>query len=160
MREELRNPQLGGTLLLRQLALMMLIQALRLHLADGPSGAVGWLSALSDTRLSAALAAIHAAPARRWTLESLSQVVGMSRTSFAVHFKAKVGQSPLEYLTRWRMLRAGERLENSDDSIAYIAQSLGYSSAAAFSSAFKRVMGCSPRRYSGGPAKFKSESLV
>jgi AraC-like DNA-binding protein len=147
MRQELRDPQPGGILLLRQLALMMLIQALRLHLADGPSGGVGWLFALSDARLSAALAAMHAAPARRWTLASLAQVAGMSRTSFAVHFKATLGESPMEYLTRWRMLRAGDRLENSNDSIAHIAQALGYSSAAAFSSAFKRVMGCSPGRY-------------
>jgi AraC-like DNA-binding protein len=147
MRQELRNPQPGGTLLLRQLALMMLVQALRLHLADGPSGAVGWLFALSDKRLSAALTAMHAAPARRWSLASLAQAAGMSRTSFAVQFKATVGESPIDYLTRWRMLRAGDRLENSNDSIADIAQSLGYSSGAAFSSAFKRVMGCSPRQY-------------
>ncbi len=74
----------------------------------------------------------------------------MSRSSFALKFKERVGQSPMEYLTRWRMLLAGDRLKNSGDSIAAIALSLGYESESAFSTAFKRTMGCSPRQYSRG----------
>jgi AraC-like DNA-binding protein len=74
----------------------------------------------------------------------------MSRSTFALRFKETVGASPMEYLTRWRMLRAGNRLANSSDPISVIALSLGYESESAFSTAFKRVMGCSPRQYSRG----------
>jgi AraC-like DNA-binding protein len=74
----------------------------------------------------------------------------MSRSTFALRFKETVGASPLEYLTRWRMLLAADRLENSSDSISVIALSLGYESESAFSTAFKRVTGRSPRRYSRG----------
>ena len=74
----------------------------------------------------------------------------MSRSSFAQKFKETVGESPIGYLTRWRMLLAGDRLANSNDPISVISLSLGYESESAFSTAFKRVMGCSPRQYSRG----------
>jgi AraC-like DNA-binding protein len=80
-------------------------------------------------------------------VQDLATRVGMSRTAFAVKFKETVGLSPMDYLTRWRMLLAGDRLTNSRDSIAAIAASLGYESESAFGAAFKRVMGCSPRQY-------------
>ena len=76
----------------------------------------------------------------------------MSRTTFAVKFREMVGTPPMEYLTRWRMVRAGERLLTSKDAISDIALSLGYESESAFSTAFKRVMGCSPRKYGRGEA--------
>jgi AraC-like DNA-binding protein len=72
----------------------------------------------------------------------------MSRSSFAMKFKETVGETPMEYLTRWRMLLAADKLENSSDSISVIAFSLGYESESAFSTAFKRVMGSSPRQFS------------
>jgi AraC-like DNA-binding protein len=90
---------------------------------------------------------MHAAPARRWTLQTLAEVAGMSRSSFAVKFKQTVGAAPMDYLTRWRMLVAGERLSQSSEPVSAIALSLGYESESAFSTAFKRVMGCSPRRH-------------
>jgi AraC-like DNA-binding protein len=74
----------------------------------------------------------------------------MSRSSFAQKFKETVGASPMDYLTRWRMLLAGDRLENSSDPVSAIARSLGYQSESAFSTAFKRVMGCAPRQYGRG----------
>jgi AraC-like DNA-binding protein len=74
----------------------------------------------------------------------------MSRSTFAFKFKETVGASPMEYLTRWRMLLAGDRLTNSGDPVSVIALSLGYESESAFSTAFKRVMGCSPRQYGRG----------
>jgi AraC-like DNA-binding protein len=152
MMEELRERRPGGFLVAQQLAYTMLIQALRLHLAEGLQGGVGWLFALSDKQMGAAINAMHEEPARRWTLQELAQRVGMSRSSFAERFKETVGDSPMEYLTRWRMLLAGDRLENSKDSVAAIALSLGYESESAFSTAFKRVMGCSPRQYARGRA--------
>jgi AraC-like DNA-binding protein len=71
----------------------------------------------------------------------------MSRSTLAFKFKQTVGTSPMEYLTRWRMLLAGDRLVNSNQPVSAIAQALGYESDSAFSTAFKRVMGCSPRQY-------------
>jgi AraC-like DNA-binding protein len=148
MKEELRNPQPGGSLIAQQLAYMMLIQALRLHLADGAKGGVGWLFALADKQMSAAITCMHDDPGYPWTLQKLAERVGMSRSIFALRFKETVGATPMEYLTRWRMLLAGDRLKYSDDSLSVIASSLGYESESAFGKAFRRVMGCSPRQYS------------
>ncbi|HEY1986129.1 MAG TPA: AraC family transcriptional regulator [Terracidiphilus sp.] len=152
MREELREPQPGGFLVAQQLAYMMLVQALRLHLAEGLKGGVGWLFALADKQMSAAIQAMHDDPGQGWTIQNLAERVGMSRSTFALKFKQTVGESPLEYLTRWRMMLAGERLSHSSDSISAIARSVGYESESAFGQAFKRVMGCSPRHYSRGRA--------
>jgi AraC-like DNA-binding protein len=150
MRQELREPQPGGFLVAQHLAHMMLVQALRLHLAEGSRGGVGWLFALADKQMSAAITAMHEDPAHRWTLQGLAERAGMSRSSFALKFKETVGKSPMDYLTGWRMLLAGDRLANSSEPVFVIALSLGYKSESAFSTAFKRVMGCSPRQYGRG----------
>src|SRR6202044_3411074 len=117
-------------------------------LAEGLRGGVGWLFALADKQMSAAINSMHEDPAYRWTLQELAERSGMSRSTFALKFRQTVGESPTEYLTRWRMLLAGDKLANSTDPISVIALSLGYESESAFSTAFKRVMGCSPRQYS------------
>lgn len=147
MRLELLEAQPGGALVAQHLAHMMLVQALRLYLAEGVGRSVGWLFALADPQLAAALGAVHADPGARWTLQTLAARAGMSRSSFAQKFKAAVGSPPMDYLTRWRMLRAGDRLASGAEPVSVIAFSLGYDSESAFSTAFKRVMGCSPRRY-------------
>ena len=147
MREELRETQPGGLLVVRHLAYMMLVQALRLQIAQGASH-VGWLFALADEQTGAAIKAIHDDPSYRWTLRELAARAGMSRSTFALKFKSTVAMSPYEYLTRWRMLLATERLLNSKESIAVIAFALGYESESSFSTAFKRTIGCSPREYS------------
>jgi AraC-like DNA-binding protein len=152
MREELRDLQPGGSLIAQQLAYMMLIQALRLHLADVASAGRGWLSALSDKHMSIAIASMHNDPGYSWTLQSLADRVGMSRSIFALRFRETVGATPMEYLTRWRMLLAADRLKNSSDGLSAIAQSLGYESESAFGKAFRRVMGCSPRQYTRSTA--------
>jgi AraC-like DNA-binding protein len=105
-------------------------------------GKLGWLFALSDKQISAAISPIHDEPAHDWTVEELGQRAGMSRSTFALRFKETLGVSPMEYLTRWRMLLAGDRMANTGDSISEIAQSLGYESASAFTKAFKKIMGC------------------
>jgi AraC-like DNA-binding protein len=150
MMRELREPQPGGFLIVQHLAHMMLVQALRLHLAEGARGGVGWFFALADKQIGAAINAMHDDPAHRWTLQELGERAGMSRSTFALKFKETAGETPMEYLTRWRMLLAGERLENSSDAISGIALSLGYESESAFSTAFKRVMGSTPRQHSRG----------
>ena len=147
MREELRDPQPGGSLIVQQLAYMMLVQALRLHLRQADRPGNGWLTALGDKQMSNAIASIHQDPGREWTLELLAERVGMSRSVFAGRFRATVGNTPMEYLTRWRMLLAADRLKRSSEGLSAIAQSLGYRSESAFGKAFRRVMGCSPRQY-------------
>lgn len=147
MMAELRDDRPGAFLVLRHLAHMMLVQALRLHLATGPTQGAGWLYALSDRQVGAAIGVLHGDPAHPWTLQELARHAGMSRSSFAQRFKALVGVAPMEYLTRWRMLLAGDRLLTGREPVSAIALSVGYQSESAFSTAFKRVLGCPPRDY-------------
>ncbi|MGA7929345.1 MAG: AraC family transcriptional regulator [Candidatus Sulfotelmatobacter sp.] len=156
LRDELRDLQPGGFLVAQQLAYVMMVQALRLHLTEGLKGGVGWLFALSDKQMSAAITSMHDEPAHDWTVEELAQRAAMSRSTFALRFKETVGVSPMEYLTRWRMLVAADRMANTDDSISEIAQSLGYESASAFTKAFKKIMGCLPRQYSRSQNSFSA----
>ena len=149
MRRELSDPRAGGRLLAEHLGHMMLVLALRAPPAHGPGAGAGtgWLVALADRHLGPVIDAMHRDPACRWTLEALSERAHMSRSKFASHFRTVVGEPPLQYLTRWRMLLAGDRLTQSSDTISTIAQRVGYESDSAFSAAFRRVMGCSPRDY-------------
>jgi len=144
---ELREPQPGGFLIAQQLAHMLLVQALRLHLNDDGGEGVGWLFALADKQMSAAMTAMHAQPGRRWTLADLAREAAMSRSTFALKFKRTVGASPMDYLTRWRMMLAADRLSNGGETVSVLAPALGYESESAFSTAFKRVMGAPPRHY-------------
>jgi AraC-like DNA-binding protein len=145
--EEMREDRLGSSLAAHHLAHMMLLQALRLCLFAQPHDGTGWFFALADPQLGAAMAAMHADPAHRWTLHELAMRAGMSRSIFAQRFRDKVGEAPIAYLTRWRMMLAAERLTAGEDTLVKIAQLFGYESENAFNTAFKRVMGCSPRRY-------------
>lgn len=147
MRQELMEGQPGDFIIAQQLATIVLVQALRLYLSDRTTEEAGWLSALADNRLRAAIAAMHGAPGQRWTLQTLAREAGMSRTAFAVTFKERVGLSPMDYLTRWRMMQAADRLTSTRQSLAEIGSTLGYESEKSFSTAFKRVMNCSPRQY-------------
>ncbi|MCP3722935.1 AraC family transcriptional regulator [Paraburkholderia sp. CNPSo 3272] len=147
MRQELRERQPGGGIIAQQLATMVLVQALRLQLSNARSDGVGWLFALADKRMRAVLSAMHEAPGAKWTLQTLAGQAAMSRTAFALKFKELVGLSPMDYLTRWRMTLAADKLRHSRDSVAEIARALGYESENSFSAAFKRVMNCSPRQY-------------
>ena len=147
MMRELREPQPGGFLLGQHLAHIMLVEALRLYLSNEANHSVGWLLALGDQQMRAAMTAMHEDPAHRWSLQELAEHAGMSRSKFAFKFKEKVGVSAMEYLTRWRMLGAADRLANSPESVSDIAISSGYESESSFGSAFKKVMGLSPRQY-------------
>ncbi len=150
MMHEFREPQPGGALIGQHLAHMMLVQTLRIHLAEAAEGGAGWFFALADKQLSLAINAIHARPAHAWTLQELGERAGMSRSSFAAKFKQAAGETPMEYLARWRMLLAADRLANSNDATSIIAKASGYESESTFSTAFKRVMGLPPRQYGRG----------
>ena len=144
---EMRDPQPGSTLIAQQIAYTMLVEALRLHVAESVVKNPGWLSALADVRLRAALFSMHREPARPWTLAGLAHSAGMSRTAFAQLFKEKVGKSPMEYLTHWRMNIAAKRLKNPKESVSSVAPAVGYKSESAFSAAFRREWGSSPREH-------------
>ncbi len=144
---ELRDPQPGGALMAGHLAQALLVEALRQHLRAAPDRRTGWIFALADPQLSRALEAMHADPARRWTLDALARCAGQSRSTFAARFKAVVGEPAMVYLTRWRMLLAADRMLTARVPLATLAQELGYGSESAFSAAFKRVAHCAPRRF-------------
>jgi AraC-like DNA-binding protein len=148
MRSELQSDQPGRNLIAQQLACMILIQALRQHLSDRTTCSIGWLFAMADESLKSAISSMHEDPSHPWTLQQLAQKAGLSRSSFARRFREAVGETPMAYLTRWRILVASDRLRNTEDSVTGIALSLGYDSESAFRKAFRTVMGSSPRRYS------------
>jgi AraC-like DNA-binding protein len=102
------------------------------------------LAAMGDATVSRALSLLHNAPARRWTVETLAQEAGASRTVLTERFNRLIGKSPMEYLIHWRIQLASERLRGGTQRLSQIAHEAGYESEAAFSRAFKRVMGASP----------------
>lgn len=122
---------------------MVLVQIFRAHLASGVP-TLGWLGALADPKIGAALGLMHAEIARPWRVDDLARAVAMSRTAFAQRFKSLVGVAPLKYLTAWRIAVANFALKTSDKSISAVAESVGYGSDVSFSAAFRRVMGHSP----------------
>lgn len=147
MTEELHDPKPGGVVVAHSLARIMLVQALRTCIEDCAREDLGGISAFSDVQMSRAITAMQEEPALDWTVERLASHVGMSRASFALKFRTTVHQSPVQYLTRWRMLLAEDRLATTSDPISEIARSLGYDSASAFAKAFKKGTGLSPRRH-------------
>lgn len=146
--DELLHPAAGGALVIEHLFRLLLVDTLRLFLQRRPAVlGQGWLQALADVPLGQAIRAMHDQPAHAWTVAQLATLVGMSRAVFARRFRAAMGLAPIEYLGRWRMLRAASLLRSSNLSIARVAETVGYTSEYAFSTAFTRLMGCPPGRY-------------
>ncbi|RFU44809.1 AraC family transcriptional regulator [Paraburkholderia sp. DHOC27] len=137
----------GRTLASEQLAQLMFIEALRVHLETSKTLPPGWLRAAHDRRLGPVLSKLHGEPGRAWQLGELAALAAMSRTSFAAYFKTVSGLAPLTYLTEWRMRLAARALRDDDTPVNVIAEQLGYASESAFSVAFKRVTGNAPKRY-------------
>lgn len=145
--EETQRKRAGSAIAITHLAKLLFIEALRLHIESAEADQSGWLGALDDRRISLALRGIHSDPSHPWNLEELAKLAGMSRTSFAVRFRAIVGVPPLSYVMSWRMRLAEKELSETDLSVADIASSIGYGSESAFSNAFSRVTGLSPGRF-------------
>jgi AraC-like DNA-binding protein len=139
------NP--GRALILNHLAPIMLLQILRIYLGSVPKNKQNWLCAISDPQMSRVFEVMHSQYHRPWSLESLAKVAGLSRSGFALSFRKKVGISPLDYLTNWRMHIACNLLRAEDQTIASIANAVGYESESAFSLAFKRVLKLRPGAY-------------
>jgi len=134
----------GASLLASRLAEVLFVQALRAWMDEGGAGRRGLLGALRDPQIAQALSLIHDSPQASWTVESLAKKVAMSRSSFAARFAQRTGDSPLRYVTRWRMALAAEALRGGQVSIAELADQLGYGSQAALTKAFKREHGVPP----------------
>ncbi|MGJ4946589.1 cupin domain-containing protein [Bradyrhizobium sp. HKCCYLS1011] len=137
----------GAQLASAQLAQLLFIQILRAHLKTSGPMPAGWLRALADPRIAPALRLMHGDPGRSWHLDELAKACAMSRTTFAFHFRSVAGAAPLTYLTEWRMRLAERALREETTPVAVLARSLGYTSESAFSNAFKRVTGRSPKAY-------------
>jgi AraC-like DNA-binding protein len=137
----------GSGVVATRLAEVLFIQILRAHIASGPERNKGWLRAVFDPQLGTALSAIHDRVNTGWTVESLAEAAGMSRSAFAARFKELLGQTPLEYVTAWRMQKAIQLLEQRDKKLIDVARLVGYESDAAFSKAFKRVVGSNTGEY-------------
>jgi AraC-like DNA-binding protein len=138
----------GSEVVATRLAEVLFIQALRAHISSGAEWHnKGWLRAIFDPQMGTALSAIHDSVNTPWTVESLAEAAGMSRSAFAARFKELLGQTPLEYVTEWRMQKAMQLLQLRDKKLVDVARSVGYESDAAFSKAFKRVVGANPGEY-------------
>ncbi|HEX2914534.1 MAG TPA: AraC family transcriptional regulator [Chloroflexia bacterium] len=143
---ESASQQAGAEVMLRRLTELLFIQVIRLWLDQQAKASAGWAGALGDQPVSAALGLIHQSPERTWKVKELAEAAGLSRSAFSARFSELVGEPPLAYLTRWRMLRATRLLKN-EVSVESIAEQLGYESEAAFRKAFKREMGLPPAQY-------------
>jgi AraC-like DNA-binding protein len=147
MMEELQAARPGHELVVEHLVHIALIKVLRFHLAESAHREPGWLGALTDARLAPVISAMQLRPGHAWTVASLAELAAMSRTAFAMRFKAASGMSPLDFLTVLRMRMAAHLLEQPRARVTDVAYALGYQSQSGFSTAFRRVMGQSPRRF-------------
>jgi AraC-like DNA-binding protein len=141
---EVEETRPGGEAVITRLADVLVVQMLRAWLSHDPAARTGWLGALADPDIGRALALVHADPARDWSVAGLAHELALSRSTFAARFTALVGEPVMAYVTRWRMLVAHDRLRAGDTTVAAVASALGYRSEAAFSRAFRRVVGTPP----------------
>lgn len=142
---ELNLEKPGAQIMLKGLAEMLFVSVIRAYLEQQPANK-GFMSALADPQISQALALMHNQPAQDWTAATLGKQVGMSRTLFFNRFKSLVGETPLTYLTNWRINRAKEMLSAGMDRVD-VAEQTGYQSAAAFNKIFKTKTGSTPVKY-------------
>jgi AraC-like DNA-binding protein len=145
---EMAEPMPGSDLVVNRLADVLFIQCLRAHIASRSEACNnGLLRAIFDPQIGVALKSMHEKVDAPWTVETLAAACGMSRSAFAVRFKEMVGETPLEYLTSWRMQNAAALLQKGDRKLIDLARSVGYDSDAAFSKAFKRVLSVTPKHF-------------
>lgn len=134
----------GRDSLLAKVAELMFVEAMRRYVESLPATVRGWLAGVRDRQVGRALAMIHGDPARAWTVEELARGAALSRSALAERFNNLVGESPIQYLSRWRLALAAQALRGGRDSITRIAEQSGYESEASFSRAFKREFGIPP----------------
>lgn len=142
--QETERPRAGGETILSKLSELMFLQAVRQYIDSLPPESTGWLAALRDRHVGAALSLMHGRPAEPWTLDLLAREVGLSRSVFAERFGQVMGSPAMQYLSNWRLQLAAKLLEQQRLSIAQAAAEVGYESEAAFNRAFKKQVGVPP----------------
>lgn len=139
----------GSAAIVDRLAEVLFVQAMRSRIQSSDlAGSPSWLRALGDPQIGEALRQMHAEPGRGWTVPDLARGVSMSRSAFAARFRELVGETPLDHLTQWRMVRAASMMREARPmKVAAIASAVGYESESSFGKVFRRVMGISPGKY-------------
>lgn len=141
---ESREQRSGGQCVLLRLSELMFVEVVRRYLADLPDERKGWLAGLRDPVVGGALALLHARASEGWTLDKLAREAGVSRSTLAERFAQFVGQPPMQYLMHWRIQLAARLLADGDAKVGAVGLDIGYESEAAFSRAFKKIVGVSP----------------
>lgn len=139
----------GSAAIVDRLAEVLFVQAMRSHIRTLlGEGRASWLRAIADPQIGEVLRLMHSNPSQNWTVPTLARAVSMSRSAFAERFRRLVGETPLDHLTQWRMVRAAAMLrEQSPIKMVAVAAAVGYDSESSFGKAFKRVMSVSPGAY-------------
>jgi AraC-like DNA-binding protein len=157
--KESGSARAGGENILARISELVFVEAIRRYLETLPSAETGWLAGLRDPVVGQALTALHGDPGSTWTVERLARLVGLSRSVLAERFTEMVGQPPMQYLALWRMQLAS-RLLAEGGQVASVAAAVGYESEAAFSRAFKKLVGQAPatwRRTAAGSPEGMSD---
>jgi AraC-like DNA-binding protein len=144
---EVEQPGLASEATIARLYELLFVHAVRAYADTRTIPTTGWLAAISDKQLGHAAKAMHAHLEQDWSLQKLAELAAMSRSAFASKFKSIVGQSPLEYLTHWRMHRAMLLIRSGGNSLSEVAQAIGYESESAFNRVFKRYVGTTPAAF-------------
>lgn|SRR5579871_2001590 len=143
----------GGEAVLAKLSEVLFVETLRAYIAHLPPEKTGWLAGARDVEVGKTLALMHRNPAHPWTIASLAKEAGVSRSVLAERFRFYLDESPMAYLTRWRLQLGAQMLASTNHSVAQIAPEVGYESEAAFNRAFKR-------QFKVPPARFRSQSRL
>jgi AraC-like DNA-binding protein len=144
---EMGNKRAGSQSILNRLSELLFVEVIRLHMGQLANHNTGWLAGLRDPLVGRALTLLHARPSHPWTLDELASEAGASRSALADRFVHLVGCPPIQYLTQWRMQMAAKRLTDPGVAVASVAYEVGYESEAAFSRAFKKLVGRSPSQW-------------
>ena len=137
----------GSGLVLAKLSEVLFVETLRRYIITLPPDQIGWLAGARDPVVGQALALLHKEPSHPWTISTLARRVGLSRTRLAERFRHFLEESPIAYLTKWRMKLGAEILLSTRDSVAEVAAAVGYGSEAAFNRAFRREFDCPPAQF-------------
>jgi AraC-like DNA-binding protein/quercetin dioxygenase-like cupin family protein len=147
MLSEVTDPKPGSRVMVARLLDLLFIRALRVWAASDRHARPGWLTAAMDPAIGPVLSAVHRDPARDWSVDELADLASLSRSAFATRFAALLGEPPGAYVLRQRLERAAQLLDSTTESVGRIASRVGYTSEAAFSRAFTRAFGESPRSW-------------
>ena len=149
----------GGQAVLAKLSEVLFIDTLRRYIAVLPQEQTGWLAGVRDPEVGKALALLHRKPAHPWTIATLANEVGISRSVLAERFRRYLSETPIAYLTRWRLQLGAQLLKSTNNSVAEIAAEAGYESEPSFNRAFKREFGLPPARFRSQSKTARSKAI-